>query len=240
MLLPSLGPLIRIAPLIPYRVRGVIWYQGERNARNEASAKLYRHQLPLLIGDWRQRWGQGSFPFLWVQLPNFKERTTEAGKASAWAVMRESMLLCLDVANTGMATTIDVGIAKNIHPENKQAVGDRLARWALAKVYDKDVVPSGPLPRGFEIDGRRIVVSFRHAHGGLKTRDDAPLKGFAIADTGHRWHWSQATIEGDTVVVWSPEIAAPSAVRYAWADNPDCNLVNGAGLPASPFRMGSR
>ncbi len=224
-----------ISPLIPYAIRGGIWYQGENNAKGEL-AKLYETQLPLLIQDWRTRWGQGDFPFAWVQLPNYKKRTEEPGAASDWAVMRESMLHSLSaVPNSGMAVTIDVGDAATIHPKNKQPVGHRLALWALATVYGEKVVFSGPLPAGRKISGAEVTLSFTHTEGGLVAKDGEP-KGFAIAGADKKWVWAQARIEGDKVIVSSAEVKSPVAVRYAWADNPDCNLYNGSGLPASPFR----
>jgi hypothetical protein len=223
-----------IAPIIPYAIRGGIWYQGENNAHGEA-AKLYELQLPLMIQDWRQRWNQGSFPFAWVQLPNFKKPTQDPGAPSAWAVMRESMLHTLTVTNTGMAVTIDVGETADIHPKNKQAVGHRLALWALASVYGEKIPCSSPLPAGQKIKGDEITLSFTHTDGGL-VATDGELKGFAIAGADQKWVWAKARINGDQVIVSSPEVKSPVAVRYAWADNPDCNLFNGAGLPASPFR----
>jgi sialate O-acetylesterase len=226
----------KISPIIPYAIRGAIWYQGENNAASEL-AKLYSLQLSLLIEDWRQRWDEGNFPFAWVQLPNFHPRTTNVVETNYnnWCVVRECMLQTLVVTNTGMAITVDVGEANNIHPKNKQAVGHRLALWALAKVYGRDIPYSGPLPDGQEIKGDEIVLSFKHTDGGLVAKD-GDLKGFAIAGDDHHWVWARARIEGNQVIVSSAEVKSPKAVRYAWAANPDCNLFNGAGLPASPFR----
>ena len=225
-----------IAPIIPYAIRGGIWYQGENNAANDL-AKLYSVQLLLMIQDWRKRWDAGNFPFAWVQLPNFHPRTTNVVETNynGWCVIREEMLKTLAVKNTGMAITVDVGEANNIHPKNKQAVGHRLALWALAKVYGKDIPYSGPLPDGHKIKGDKIVLSFKHTDGGLVAKD-GDLKGFAVAGEDHRWVAADAHIEGSKVIVSSPEVKAPKAARYAWAANPDCNLFNGAGLPASPFR----
>ena len=225
-----------IAPIIPYAVRGAIWYQGENNAANDL-AKLYSIQLSLMIQDWRQRWGEGDFPFAWVQLPNFHPRTTNVVETNYnnWCVVREEMLKTLAVENTGMAITVDVGEANNIHPKNKQAVGHRLALWALAKVYGKDIPYSGPLPDGDKIKGDEIILLFTHTDGGLVAKD-GDLKGFAIAGENHHWISATARIQGNKVIVASPEVKSPKAVRYAWAANPDCNLFNGAGLPASPFR----
>ncbi len=223
-----------IAPLIPYAIRGVVWYQGERNARNIDTATRYRIQMPIMIADWRRRWGH-EFAFGFVQLPNFKKRDANAGSHTAWAVMRESMLKTLAVDNTGMAITIDVGMAGNIHPKDKQSVGLRLAHWALADVYGKDIVASGPLAKSSQVDGEKLVLTFRHAIG-LQTSDGKAVKGFAIAGADCKWHWAEAKIAGDRVTISHPDVPKPMAVRYAWGDNPSCNLVNGAGLPASPFR----
>jgi len=226
----------KIAPLIPFALRGAIWYQGEHNARTVETAALYRHQLPLLIEDWRDQWDQGDFPFAWAQLPNFKRETTEPQSVSEWATMRESMSRSLSVPHTGMAVTIDVGEANDIHPKNKQDVGKRLAAWALARVYQQGTPASGPVYASHEIEDSRVVLRFNHLEGGLVTRGDSTLKGFAIAGADKKWHWASAAIAGETVVVSHPSIAKPSAVRYAWGDNPTCNLFNAAGLPAAPFR----
>lgn len=224
-----------IAPIIPYAIRGAIWYQGENNAESEYP-QLYAAQLPLLIQDWRQRWHQGDFPFAWVQLPNFQPRTDGSPLSSnKWSVVREAMLHTLSVTNTGMAVAIDVGESNHIHPKNKQAVGHRLALWALAKVYGEKIPFSGPLPAGQKINGDKITLSFTHTDEGLVARG-GELKGFVIAGAEHHWVPATAQIHGDEVIVFNPEVKAPVAVRYAWADNPDCNLYNGAGLPASPFR----
>lgn len=222
-----------IAPVIPYAIRGAIWYQGENNA-NSTYPRLYARQLPLLINDWRERWSQGEFPFAWVQLPNF-EPDPKVSASQGWPIVREAMLKTLSVTNTGMAITIDVGDAKNIHPLNKQAVGKRLALWARAKVYGENIPHSGPLPAGHRIDGSRIIVSFTHTDGGLVAKD-GELRGFEIAGQDQKWAPATAQIQGDLVIVSRSEIASPVAVRYAWSDNPSCNLYNGAGLPASPFR----
>jgi sialate O-acetylesterase len=226
----------KIAPLIPFALRGTIWYQGEHNARTVETAALYSQQLPLLIEDWRDRWDQGDFPFAWVQLPNFKKPTIEPQPVSEWATMRESMSSALSVPNTGMAITIDVGEANDIHPKNKQDVGKRLAAWALAKVYQQNTPASGPVYASHEIEETRVVLQFDHLEGGLVARGDGTLKGFAIAGENRRWHWASAAIAGNAVVVFHPSITKPTAVRYAWGDNPACNLFNAAGLPAAPFR----
>jgi sialate O-acetylesterase len=216
----------KIAPLIPCALRGVIWYQGESNA-TPARAPYYETQLHLLVQDWRKRWGS-ELPFAWMQLPN-------VARTESWAHIREAMLHTLDLPRTGMAVTIDLGESRNLHPVNKQDCGRRLAQWALGSVYGKEVATSGPLPAGHEIRGHEIVLRFRYADGGLKAKDGV-LKGFVIAGADHAWKPAQARIEGDTVIVSSPDVPHPAAARYAWAADPPCSLYNGAGLPASPFR----
>ncbi len=222
-----------IHPLIPYAIRGAIWYQGERNARGEIS-KSYGLQLRTMIGDWRSRWGY-DFPFAWVQLPNFTEAQVEPVESTGWVMVREGMLKTLDLPHTGMAVTVDIGEAGNIHPRDKQDVGLRLAKWALADVYGKPGVSSGPLYESMTVKGDAIIVHFRNVGGGLVTKGDQ-LHGFAIAGADRKFTWADAKIAGDTVVVSSPKVNAPAAARYAWAPNPKCNLYNAAGLPASPFR----
>ena len=221
----------KIAPLIPYAIRGALWYQGEANT-SDTKAPYYRHQLALLVNDWRKRWGS-ELPFAWVQLPNF----TRPG--DGWPLVREAMLKTLKLPKTGMAITIDIGEQKNIHPANKQEVGRRLSLWALSSVYGKKVESaSGPLPAGHEIRGNEIVLKFTHADGGLVAKGGLGLglTGFMIAGEDKQWKPAATHIEGDKVIVCSPEIGKPVAVRYAWQDWPECNLTNGAGLPASPFR----
>jgi sialate O-acetylesterase len=218
----------KIAPLIPYAIRGALWYQGEANS-TPAKAPFYEAQLKLLITDWRARWGQ-EFPFAWAQLPNF------GGPGRDWPAVREAMLKTLALPKTGMGINIDIGEENNIHPTNKQEVGRRLSLWALGTVYGKKVpTTSGPLPAGHEIRGQEIAVRFTHADGGLVAKNGA-LTGFMIAGEDHAWKPAQARIEGGTVVVSSPDVPSPAAVRYAWENFPTCNLYNGAGLPATPFR----
>jgi sialate O-acetylesterase len=224
-----------IAPLIPYTIRGAIWYQGESNA---GRAYQYRDLFPTMIKSWWNAWGQGGqedFAFLFVQLANFMDVKEEPGD-STWAELREAQLMTLEVPNTGMAVIVDIGDAKDIHPKDKQDVGKRLALWALANTYGKDIVYSGPIYRSMEKKDNRIVLSFDHVGGGLVAKGGALLKGFAIAGADHRFVWADAKIEGDQIVVSSDKVADPVAVRYAWADNPVCNLYNKADLPASPFR----
>jgi len=219
----------KIAPLIPYAIKGAIWYQGEANSSPDR-APLYGDQLTALIADWRARWGY-EFPFAWVQLPNF-----DGGEIRDWPLLREAMLHTLKVRNTGMAIAIDVGEADNIHPKDKPEVGRRLALWALGEIYGQKVAStSGPLPGGHQIRGREVVLSFTHADGGLVAKG-GELKEFIIAGEDKKWVKANAKIEGEKIIVASPDVPKPAAVRYAWANNPDGNLYNGAGLPASPFR----
>jgi sialate O-acetylesterase len=218
----------KIAPLIPYTIRGALWYQGEANTI-PGKAPYYQYQLPLLVNDWRSRWGY-DFPFAWVQLPNFDAPERD------WPTVREAMLKTLKLPHTGMAITIDVGDAKDIHPKKKQEIGYRLSLWALGTVYGQKVAAtSGPLPAGHKINGGEIVLSFQHTNGGLVAKGP-DLKGFVIAGADKQWYPGKARIEGDKVIVSSPDVKTPLAVRYAWENNPQCNLFNGAGLPASPFR----
>ena len=220
-----------IHPLIPYAMRGVIWYQGEANVEK---AYQYRELFPLLISDWRKQW-KNVFSFYYVQLANFM-KTDETPQESVWAELREAQLQTLNLANTGMAVTIDLGEAKDIHPKNKQDVGLRLALLARANTYGENVVFTGPTYSAYKIEGNKIRITFTQTANGLKTTENLPLKGFVVAGLDHQFHWADASIEGNDVIVSSPEVAFPVAVRYAWGNNPVCNLYNGAGLPASPFR----
>ncbi len=220
-----------IAPLLPYTIRGVIWYQGESNA---SAAELYQKLFPTLIVSWREKWGLGEMPFLFVQLANFKARS-ETPSDSQWAHLREAQTMTLQLAHTGMAVAIDIGDADDIHPKIKQDVGKRLALQALATVYYQDAEFSGPLYSSAQEEEGKIRLSFRHADG-LKAADGGKLRGFAIAGEDRKFVWADAEIQGDHIVVQSAQVPKPAAVRYAWADNPECNLVNTTGLPASPFR----
>jgi sialate O-acetylesterase len=230
-------PVIRyngmIAPLLPYAIKGAIWYQGETNVGRAAQ---YERIMATLIRDWRTRFESGDFPFLVVQLANYLERR-DAPVDSEWARLREAQLhVSRNVAHAGLAVTIDIGDAKDIHPKDKQDVGTRLALAALANVYGRKLEYSGPAYRRMKIEGERVRLSFDHAEGGLVARDGGRLTGFAVAGEDGRFVWADAIIEGDEVIVSSPEVKRPVAVRYAWADNPAANLYNRAGLPASPFR----
>ena len=217
-----------IAPLVPYALRGAIWYQGESNAHDAAR---YRVLFPRMIRDWREHWKQGDFPFYFVQLANYG--STELLGKSAWAQLRDSQTQTLSLPNTGMAVSIDIGDDKDIHPRNKQDVGLRLALNALAKTFGKNIVYRGPVFRSMKVEGGAIRLAFDHA-AGLQASGD--ISGFVIAGSDRRFALAKARIENDAVVVSAPGIDAPVAVRYGWADSPTCTLYNGAKLPAEPFR----
>ncbi|MCY7351919.1 MAG: sialate O-acetylesterase [Cytophagaceae bacterium] len=225
-----------IAPLLPYGIKGAIWYQGESNA---SRAYEYQNLFPTLIADWRKQFGQGDFPFLFVQLANFMAVKPTPGE-SAWAELREAQSMTLNVANTGQAVIIELGETDNIHPKNKLDVGRRLALAAQRVAYgDQTVVHSGPTYKAMVREDDKIRLGFDQIAGGLtaKNSPDSTLKGFAIAGEDKKWVWANAKIDRNTVVVWSDQVKNPVAVRYAWADNPEgCNLYNAADLPASPFR----
>ncbi|CAA9444455.1 MAG: Sialic acid-specific 9-O-acetylesterase [uncultured Phycisphaerae bacterium] len=221
-----------IAPLVPYGIKGAIWYQGESNA---SRAYQYRKLLPAMIKTWRDAWGQGEFPFLIVQLANFTPPPAEPGD-SDWAELREAQAMTAKQPNNGLAVAIDIGDAADIHPRNKEDVGKRLAYVALNRTYGKsDVVPSGPEYESMAVESDKVRLKFKHA-AGLAAKGGGAVKGFAVAGEDKKWHWADATIDGESVVVRSDKVARPVAVRYAWAHNPPTNLYNAAGLPAAPFR----
>jgi sialate O-acetylesterase len=219
-----------IVPILPYGIRGAIWYQGESNAWR---AYQYRTLFPAMIKNWRDAWHQGDFPFLFVQLANYMQPEPRPVE-SDWAELREAQLMTLSVPNTGMAVTIDIG-EPDIHPKNKQDVGKRLALWALAKTYGKNIVYSGPIYKSMKVDGNNVILAFDDVGGGLVAKGDS-LKGFAIAGADRKFVWADAKIEGDKIVVSSDKVASPVSVRYAWAIDPVCSLYNKEGLPATPFR----
>ncbi|PTT04095.1 9-O-acetylesterase [Pedobacter sp. HMWF019] len=229
---PSVLYNAMIHPFLPFSIRGVIWYQGESNADR---AHQYESLFPSLIKDWRSKWNEGDFPFYFVQLASFMKREEEP-VPSKWAELRDAQLKTLSLPNTGMAVAIDIGDAKDIHPKNKQEVGRRLALIALARNYQKKISYSGPQMQSFKVEGDKVRISFVHADAGLKVQDGTVLKGFVIAGADQKFYRAKAVIEGNTVVVSSDLVKQPVAVRYAWENNPDCNLYSGAGLPASPFR----
>jgi len=225
-----------IHPFTGYTMRGAIWYQGEGNAK--PGAVPYDQTLPLMINDWRKRW-KDEFSFYFVQLANFHAPSTEPGTPDAWALLQDRMRRVLDTTpKTGMAIINDVGDANDIHPKNKKDPGERLARWALAKDYGKKMTYSGPLFKSAKEYEGTMRITFAQSGTGLKSRDDGPLKRFEIAGADKVWHWADAKLDGtDSVIVSSPQVKQPAAVRYAWAANPaGANLINSEGLPASVFR----
>lgn len=243
-----------INPLLPYGISGVIWYQGESNVKR---AWQYRTTLPLLIKDWRRHWKRDDLPFYLCQLPSYNGKNDQP-KESSWAELREAQSLACRLPHTGVAILVDLGESGNVHPGNKRTVGKRLADLVLAKEYGKEGVFTGPTYDSIEIQGRQVRVRFAVPTGGLmakpvsdtytvstQSKQTAPLtrnspkseiEGFAICGSDRKWVWADARIDGDTVLVWSDLISDPMAVRYAWSDNPTCNLYNQAGLPAAPFR----
>lgn len=242
-----------INPVIPYAIRGVIWYQGEANA---SRAWQYRTTFPLMISDWRKLWNQGDFPFYFCQLAAYQPKKPAPGD-SAWAELRDAQSSALKLPNTGQAILLDIGESADIHPANKKDVGERLAKIALARDYGKSIPYSGPVFDSAKVEGSSIRVKFTNAEGltakplpatyDVKTssKETAPLQrnspqseveGFAICGADKKWAWADAKIDGDSVIVSSAQVTTPVAVRYAWADHPTCNLTNASGLPASPFR----
>ena len=225
-----------IHPLLPFPIKGVIWYQGESNADRMPDAVAYPELFAAMIRSWREEWRQEDLPFLWAQLANFMEVNDDPSAESNWAVLREAQSAALALPHTGQAVLIDIGEADDIHPRNKEDVGRRLALAARKIAYGEDVVFSGPTFRTCEFRDGRATVSFDHVGSGLITRGDAP-RGFAVAGPDGRFVWANARIDDDRVVVWSDAVPDPVAVRYAWANNPaSANLYNAEGLPAGPFR----
>jgi sialate O-acetylesterase len=224
-----------LKPTIGYGIRGVIWYQGESNA---GRAYQYRDLFPLMIKSWRDEWGIGDFSFYWVQLADFMAEKAEPAESS-WAELREAQTMTLGkLPNTGEAVIIDLGEAKDIHPRNKRDVAKRLARWALARDYGFDVPFRSPTYKSMEAKGNKVILTFDHiGKSGLKTFDVAEARGFTVAGSDRKFVRAEARVVGENKVeVWSDQVSEPVAVRYAWADNPVCNLYSRDGLPATPFR----
>lgn len=221
-----------IAPLTWMPIKGWAWYQGESNS---GQAYLYRSQLPLMISDWREAWGMGDLPFIVVQLANWQKKQDKPGD-SAIAELREAQYMTVrDVPNTALAVTVDLG-EEDVHYRNKQPAGERMALGALNIAYGRDIEFSGPVYKSMTVKKNTMNLSFDHIEGGLATSDGTSPVGFTIAGEDSVFFWADAKIDGDQVIVWSGEVAKPVAVRYGWANNPAVNLVNGAGLPAAPFR----
>jgi sialate O-acetylesterase len=224
-----------INPIIPYGIKGFLWYQGEAN---DSVGHKYQTMFPMLIADWRIRWQQGYLPFLYVQLANYMKTESEPTE-SHWAELREAQTKTLSQPNAGMACIIDIGEANSIHPLNKQEVGRRLALIAEKTTYGKDIVASGPLYKSFRVERNQIRIRFSETGSGLATSNNKEPEGFAIAGADRKFYWASARIEGNEVIVSSDKVSAPLAVRYAWANNPVCNLINKEGWPAVPFRTDS-
>ncbi|WP_316634535.1 sialate O-acetylesterase [uncultured Flavobacterium sp.] len=231
--LPSAIYNAMIAPLLDYKIKGVIWYQGESNAER---AFQYQKLLPLLINDWRAKFKDKNLPFLFVQLANYKQQKQQPGD-SDWAELREAQFMALKLPNTGMAVTTDIGNGEDIHPKNKQDVGGRLANIALAKVYNIKIEYSGPLYKSYTVKANVITVDFDFNEN-IKAKDN-DLKGFSIAGADQKFHWAEAKIINGKVEVYAQDVPNPVSVRYNWADNPNGNLTNASGLPASSFRTDS-
>jgi sialate O-acetylesterase len=220
-----------INPLVPYSIKGAIWYQG---CSNEERAYQYRDLMTLMIEDWRKAWGY-EFPFYITQLSSFMDYQTVPCESS-WAELREAQSIAAKMtANTGMAVTIDIGDAKDIHPKNKQEVGRRLALQAFNKTYGMPVECSGPVYEGYEVSGNVIRIRFSSVGKGLVAKG-GKLEGFAVAGADRKFYWADAKIAGDCIELTCKDVERPIAVRYAWANNPVGNLFNAAGLPASHFR----
>ncbi len=222
-----------LAPIAPLSITGALWYQGEQNSPR---GYQYRRILPAMIGDWRRLFGQGDFPFYIVGLPAFKPRSETPLEGDEWAESRESQAItAATVPNSCLAVTIDTGDANNIHPAEKQPVGDRLALCALANHYGQKVAFAGPAMTSVEPVPGALRIHFAHTEGGLVVKGEK-LEEFSVAGEDHKWYWANARIEGDSVLVSSPLVPNPKEVRYAWQSNPAATLFNGAGLPAAPFR----
>jgi sialate O-acetylesterase len=244
-----------LAPVIPYAIRGALWYQGESNVW---FAEQYRTLFPMMIKDWRAQWKQGDFPFYFCQLPNYHAPKPVPGNSDL-ADLREAQAMALSLPNTGMAVFLDLGEAGSVHPRDKRVAGERLAAVVLANTYGKKIPFAGPTQTSVQIEGDAVRVHFSNTDGGLvaaplpaeyvpnslepgkklpltRNTPDSQIEGFALCGEDHVWKWAEAKIDGDTVVVRAEGVAKPVFIRYAWADYPICNLYNGAGFPALPFR----
>jgi hypothetical protein len=220
-----------VMPFTRYKIRGIAWYQGENNIGRAAQ---YRTILPLLIRNWRDVWAEGDISFLVVQLPNFGERRIEPGD-SAWAELRDAQLKALDLPNTSVVSIIDLGDAREVHPRYKEPVGVRLAQAALVISYGREGPSTGPIYDSMSVRNGEAIIKLKNTGSGLMSKG-GELKGFAIVGDDKQFKWAKAEIRDNTVVAWNFDVKEPKAVRYAWADNPDCNLYNKEGLAASPFR----
>ncbi|HEY5825466.1 MAG TPA: sialate O-acetylesterase [Cyclobacteriaceae bacterium] len=231
---PTLLYNAMVKPLIPFAIKGALWYQGESNA---GRAYQYRKAFPLMITDWRKQWNQGDFPFYFVQLASFNAGNGNSQVGSDWAELREAQALTLTLPNTGMAVTTDIGDPFDIHPRNKQDVGKRLAAVALKNTYGKSVEDAGPTYQSMKVEGNKVIISFTHANGLMTTDKYGYLKGFEVAGEDQKFYYAKAFIEGDHVILYSDVVSKPVAVRFGWADDAsEDNLFNKEGFPAVPFR----
>ncbi|ADE53488.1 sialate O-acetylesterase [Coraliomargarita akajimensis] len=222
-----------VHPTLGYGIRGVVWCQGESNLRDPIE---YRGLFPLFITTLRERWGQGDFPFYWVQLADFSSEVAEPGKSN-WAELREAQTMALSLPNTGEAIVTDIGEARDIHPRDKQTAANRLVRHALAKDYGYKMASDSPRFQSMEVQGNKVVITFDKIKHGLYAFDVPEVKGFSIAGADQKFVWANATIiDWKQVEVWSDQVAEPVAVRFGWANNPVVNLYDRSGLPVTPFR----
>jgi len=222
-----------IYPTLGYGIKGIIWYQGESNV---GRAEEYAELFPFLIEQWRKEWKQGDFPFYWVQLADYMPEKFQPGESS-WAELREAQTKTLKLPNTGQAVIIDLGEGKDIHPKNKLDVAARLVRWALVKDYGKKFPYHSPEFKAMNLNNNKALITFDCFGSSLRPFDVSKAIGFAISGEDKVWHWAEGIIKGkDQVEVWSDQVEKPIAVRYAWADNPVCNLFSSEGLPVTPFR----
>ncbi|MBX2842745.1 MAG: beta galactosidase jelly roll domain-containing protein [Flammeovirgaceae bacterium] len=232
--MPSLLYNAMLAPIVPYSMKGVIWYQGESNA---GRAYAYQTLFPLMIKDWRNQWAAGDFPFLFVQLANFMAPANEPGESS-WAELREAQSMTLSLPNTGQAVIIDIGETNDIHPRNKKDVGFRLALAARKIAYGEDIVYSSPAYKSHVVENGKVRIKFDHIGSGLIVKDKyGYINGFELAGEDKKFYFAKAKLEGNDIIVWTEMVKSPMAIRYGWADNPnDLNLYNKENLPATPFR----
>ena len=223
----------KIAPIIPYGLKGILWYQGENNTKNSLG---YDQFFSLMVNNWRNRWGQGYLPFIFAQLSNCNMRTDKP-QESKIALIREAQASGLNTPNTAMVINIDLGLEDgDVHFKNKQDCGKRFADAALGLVYGQNAPYRNPIYKSMNVEGNKIRIKFENTAGGLITDDQTAPKSFAICSADHQFVWANSKIEGNEIVVWNDQVSRPVAVRYAWADNPNCNLYNAEGLPVSPFR----
>ncbi|MCF8391765.1 MAG: sialate O-acetylesterase, partial [Bacteroidales bacterium] len=223
-----------ISPAVNYKIKGIVWYQGESNTND---ADLYSKTFPALIKNWREKWGSVDLPFIYMQLPNFMAPTDEPTESN-WAALRQAQLNTLTVSNTAMVVAIDLGEWNDVHPLNKQEPGKRLAQQAFKLAYGEKEIPVSPIPVNQNFGKKKVEIWFENAEEGLTSKNGEPLKYFELSADGKIFYKASASIKKNRVIVWNKQINHPVAVRYAWADNPEsANLCSRDGLPASPFEL---